>query len=268
MPVYKTKAIVLKSYKLGEADKIVKLFSGNRGIIDAVAKGSRKIKSKFGGRLELFNFVDLELSEGKTLDIITSAEILRNFKNIPLDFNKFLFCQMISEIVLRTHLKGSDDSSTLFKLMYVCFNEIDSIISGDICEVEKVAAFFLAKFLKITGYIPVIENCIICDKGIDRKVFEQDTSHDRLFFSIDLGGIICQQCSIKVKDSAGSKKAITGKEYDLLGLLFNYNLKDFRSVSSDPITLNNIYDLLGGYIKYHTECGLDIYTYLKKIISR
>jgi len=99
MPSYKAKAVILKSYKLGESDRIIKMYSQQDGIISAVAKGARKTRSKFGGRLELFNIVDLEISTGKSLDIITQAEILKSFKNISSDFYKFVFCEMISEIV-------------------------------------------------------------------------------------------------------------------------------------------------------------------------
>jgi DNA repair protein RecO (recombination protein O) len=155
MSSYKTKAIVLKSYKLGESDKIIKIFSRKDGVVSAVAKGSRKIKSKFGGRLELFNFVDLELTRGKNLDIITSVEILKNFKNIPLDFNKFILGELISEIILKTQSTDTEIADFLFKLIYVCFSEIDNIEPGDIDTIKKTACFFGAKFLKISGFRPI-----------------------------------------------------------------------------------------------------------------
>src|SRR3989304_6780738 len=124
MPSFKTKAVVLKTYKLGETDKIIKLFSREYGAVDAVAKGVRKIRSRFGGRLELFNFVELELSKGRNLDIINQAEIIKNFRNISSDFNKFLFSQFISEVVVKAHLSGGETSQAIFKLLYICLNEI------------------------------------------------------------------------------------------------------------------------------------------------
>lgn len=126
MPSYKTKAIVLKSYNLGEADKILKLFSKDNGLIDAVAKGARKIKSRFGGRLELFNFVELELSRGRNLDIINQAELLKNFSDIPNDFNKFLLSQFMCQIVLKTHFSETEVTPAIFKLLYVCLNAINA----------------------------------------------------------------------------------------------------------------------------------------------
>ena len=89
-------------------------------------KGARKVRSKFGGRLELFNLVDLELTTGRNLDIINQVEIIKSFKNIASDFYKFVFCEIISKIILKTQVSGGDSSPLLFKLIYICFNEINS----------------------------------------------------------------------------------------------------------------------------------------------
>jgi len=255
MSSYRAKAIILKAYKLGEADKIVKLYSQKNGLIDAVAKGARKIKSKFGGRLELFNFIDLELASGKSLDIITSAEILKNFSNIPLDFNKFIFCQLISEIVLKMHLHTNEASPVLFKLIYVCFNEIDNLPKDDIYSTEKVICFFIAKFLKITGYSPIIENCISCGKAI----------MDKIYFSIKRGGVICTVCSKSAeKNTPDIKKDLNLAHYMLISDLFSRKFKDFRSIDFDGTVLEDVYKLLSDYFNYHTDCHIDCYNYLKK----
>jgi DNA repair protein RecO (recombination protein O) len=258
MPSYRAKAIILKSYKLGESDKIIKMYSQKDGIISAVARGSRKIKSKFGGRLELFNFVDLELATGRNLDIITQAEIIKSFKNIPLDFNKFILCQIISEVILKTHLSGPEASPLLFKLVYVCYNEIDSMPVGDIYLIEKIGAFFIAKFLKITGYSPLITSCCKCGVSIGL---------DNLFFSIRLGGILCRSCGQKVENTPDLKKTLSDQGHELLYYMFNYNLKKFRELQINPIILSDIYKLIGDYMKYHTECDVDVYTYINKVVN-
>lgn len=262
MPSYKTKAIVLKSYKIGEADKIIKLFSQKRGPIDGIAKGSRKMKSRFGGRLELFNFIDLELTTGRNLDIITQAEIIKTFKNIPLDFNKYLFCQLISEVVLKTHFSDTESSPILFKLIYVCFNEIDSTGSDSIYPVEKIAAFFLAKFLKITGYAPLIESCSKCGAEINTEHLQ-----DPLFYSISLGGIVCSSCSLKLESISPMKSRISREKYIYLYSLFNSKLKEYRQIDTSHDNLDEIYKLIGDHIKYHTDCRIDIFTYLDKVVS-
>ncbi len=235
MPSFKAKAVVLKTHNLGEADKILRLYSQEKGLIDAVAKGARKFKSKFGGRLELFNFVDCELSKGKSLDILTQAELVKNFKNISSDFNKFLFCQLISEIILKTHPLESESSqktaSLLFKLIYVSFNEIDSAAPGELYLLEKTAAFFIAKYLKITGYAPLISTCCKCGAKIGTEnsdSFSTNSENSLTFstnlesthsfstssgnnhaFSIKLGGILCRNCSAGLENHPEIKKLIS-----------------------------------------------------------
>lgn len=191
MPSYKAKAFVLKSYKLGESDKIVKLYSGEFGLIDGIAKGARKPKSRFIGRLELFNLLDLEIARGRSLDIITQVEILKNFKNIAGDFYKFVFCELISDIVLKTH-SDKETSPLLFKLLYVCFNEINNLDYEDVISLKKLMCFFEAKYLKIIGYSPSLKSCSKCGAEIKSKV--ASLGKGKVFFSNKFGGIICQDC--------------------------------------------------------------------------
>lgn len=264
MPSYRAKAIILKSYKLGESDKIIKMYSQKDGIISAVAKGSRKIKSKFGGRLELFNFVDLELATGRNLDIITQAEIIKSFKNIPLDFNKFVLCELISEIILKTQSTGIEVSHLLFKLIYVCFSEIDGLAAGDAGAIKKAACFFGAKFLKIIGLNPITSSCSKCGSDID--VFNSFLSLQKnILFSIKNGGIICQQCITNPGENL-EVRILTIEGYKFLDDLFHKKLKDFRSIEVSPESINKIYKLIRDYIEYHTECSIDSFNYLNKIV--
>jgi len=89
--------------------------------------------------------------------VITQAEIIKNFKHIPSDFNKFLFCQLISEIVLKTHLAGSENAPVIFKLLYVCFNEIDAPATKwrIIPEIKKIGLILISseKIIKDRNYL-------------------------------------------------------------------------------------------------------------------
>ncbi len=258
MPSYKAKAIILKSYKLGESDKIVKMYSRDGDIISAVAKGARKVRSRFGGRLELFNVVDLELNTGRNLDIINQVEIIKSFKNIASDFYKFVFCEIISKIILKTQVSGGDLSPLLFKLIYICFNEINNQDLEDIVALKKTMCFFGIKFLKITGYIPLLENCCKCN----RQLKELYSFHkDEIYFSIRYGGILCKKCA----DSSADREALSVPDYRFLYDLFNLKLEDFRDMEVNLPTIKRVYQLIENYIVYHTECNVDSFKYLKKI---
>ncbi|NIR39720.1 MAG: DNA repair protein RecO, partial [Actinobacteria bacterium] len=84
------KGIVLRSYPFGEADRVVVLLSPNHGKLRTVAKGVRKTKSRFGGRLEPFTHVDLVLYEGRNLDTITQAEVIEAFPTLRGDLDRVL----------------------------------------------------------------------------------------------------------------------------------------------------------------------------------
>ena len=74
--LYRDAGVVLRTHKLGEADRIITLLTRERGLVRAAAKGVRKTTSRFGGRLEPFMHVDLQLAEGRSLDIITQVETI------------------------------------------------------------------------------------------------------------------------------------------------------------------------------------------------
>jgi len=258
MPSYKAKAVILKSYKLGESDKIIKMYSQQDGIISAVAKGARKAKSKFGGRLELFNIVDLEISTGKSLDIITQAEILKSFKNISSDFYKFVFCETVSEIVLKTQQHSGGSSEILFKLIYVCFNEIDGFNNEDIVSLKKAVCFFVAKSIKIIGYNPLLKNCCKC--GMDMKDLYSFRSSN-ISFSVKFGGILCEKCSEFLE---GTVK-LDVSTYRFLCDVFNLKIEDFRDMEVNLQVLKKVRSLMENYITYHIDCNIKSFKYLKKI---
>src|ERR1700674_1002808 len=85
---YKTEAVALRSFRLGEADRVLHLYTLDRGRVGAVAKGVRKTKSKFGARLEPLSHVALQLYEGRELDIVTQAESVDHFRRIRGDLDR------------------------------------------------------------------------------------------------------------------------------------------------------------------------------------
>ena len=97
--LYKDEGVVLKTIKLGEADRIVTLFTRHNGKVRAVAKGVRKTKSRFGGRLEPFTRVDLMIYRGRNLDTITSAEILTPYKEMRTDYARLTAAAAVAEVI-------------------------------------------------------------------------------------------------------------------------------------------------------------------------
>src|SRR5918912_2675296 len=82
MALYRSKGIVLRSIRYGEADRILDLYTQDAGLVSTIAKGIRRTRSRFGGRLEPLSCVDFLAYEGRTLDTITQVEVLRSFHGV------------------------------------------------------------------------------------------------------------------------------------------------------------------------------------------
>ena len=257
MPTYKARSIILRSHKLGEADRIIRMYSSEGRVISAVAKGSRKTRSRFRGRLELFHLVDMELTRGRELDIINQAEIIHCFSNIPGDFYKFVFAEIISNIILKTQ-SSADENLALFKLLYVCLNEIDNTGQDDEITLKKILCFFEAKFLQVTGFTPLLDRCSSCNKDPgDLYVMEKAD----VFFSVRYGGVLCRRCS----SGNGSRVILNASAFRLLSDLFRSKIEDLRDAEPEPRNLKKVYRLLEDYLVFHTDCTVDSFSYLKKI---
>src|SRR3954454_21292169 len=109
MSLYRDEAVVVRTYRLGEADRIIVLFTKARGKVRAVAKGVRKTTSRFGARLEPTTHVALQLYEGRNLDTITQAETVDHFRAIRDDLDRLTRATSLLEVVDAIVQEGEDD---------------------------------------------------------------------------------------------------------------------------------------------------------------
>lgn len=274
MPTYKAKGLVVKSYRLGEADKIVKIFTPDIGLISAVAKGAFNIKSKFSGRLELYNVIDCEFSQGKTLDIVSQAEILEIFNSISCDFLKFNYSQLISEMILKTQSEKAS-SHNLFKLTYLVIKKINNIGINDEVLLQVIIIFFMINFSKIMGHTPMLKYCTVCGKRILKEsgadnndktginIIEKyiDDKGFSTFFSVEYGGTVCRNCS------SGKSGIIflNTREASLLARLFYCHLEELTDNCTNIKTSSKLLDLMAEYVSFHSEISIASLAYLKKI---
>ncbi|MDO8885836.1 DNA repair protein RecO [Candidatus Oleimmundimicrobium sp.] len=177
----KTKGIVLKSIKLGEADKIITFFTDSQGKISAVAKGLRRTKSKFGGRLEPFTYVDLLLYQGRNLDTITQTEIIDSFSEIREDLNKIAYGFSALDLVNKISVEHEKDRRVFEFLLSSLRTLSKTSVNMDLF----LVAFDL-KLLSLSGFLPVLSRCVICDKAV--------SGFEKIFFSCGNGGLVCEKC--------------------------------------------------------------------------
>ena len=189
MVVYRSKGLVLRSIRYGEADRILDLYTRDSGLVSAIAKGIRRTRSRFGARLEPFSCVDFVAYHGRTLDTITQAEVLRSFHNVREDLARFeAAAGMVGSV---RALSGGDVADRrVFNLLY---NGLDALEMRGSSFGEIEAAFGL-KLSVIAGYAPQLDDCPSC--GI-----KLDEAPQPLYFAPAFGGVLCPDCRSATADA-------------------------------------------------------------------
>ena len=175
--IHRDEGIVLRTYKLGEADRIVVFLTKARGKVRAVAKGVRKTKSKFGSRLEPMSHCVLQFYEGRELDIVTQAESIDNFRAVREDLDRIGRGVSMLEVADQLAQEG-EVNPQLYRMLLGALRTLETSAS------PLVTPAFYWKVLALEGYRPEVETCVQC--GAD------DTP--LVAFDLESGGLLCRTC--------------------------------------------------------------------------
>jgi len=176
--LYKAQGIVLRSMRLGEADRIVTVYTSTHGRVRGVAKGVRRTKSRFGARLDAFTHVDLVLYKGRSdLDVITQADILVRPKRLREDYASFCAASAMADAVDRT----TPERERNVRLFMLLRSGLEALEAGA-ADPALLAYAFLAKMASTSGLHPTLNFCVECG------------SPNRIAFSHDRGGAVCGRC--------------------------------------------------------------------------
>ena len=176
MGLYRDEAVVLRTMRLGEADRIVTLLTRGRGKVRAVAKGVRKTKSRFGGRLEPPTHVSLLMYEGRELDIVTQAETLDHFGAIRDDLDRLARATSMLEAV--DQVAQEREPSPRLYLMLV--GALRALAARD---APLIVPAFFWKLLSLEGSHPLLDRCASC--GAEEALEAYDQAE---------GGVLCRSC--------------------------------------------------------------------------
>jgi DNA repair protein RecO (recombination protein O) len=246
--LYKTKGIVLRTRKLGEADKIVTLYTNTRGKVDAVAKGIRRTKSKFGARLEPFSLVSLLLYEGRSLDIISQAETIDSFKPLREDLERLTYASAALELIDKLGLEG-ESGGLLFGLLQKELKTLAEASQG----LKLLIAAFNFKAMSLSGYRPDFTSCSNC----------QEKPGPPLWFNPASGGILCHRCAAQgVTPEALIRLSL--EELDLLRKMIGNSLEEIVNLKVVSDLEEKLFDLSLRYINYHLQLGLKSHAYIGK----
>lgn len=179
MATYREQGIVLRTYKLGETDRILHLLTQGRGKVRAVAKGVRRPGSRFGGRLEAFSHVDLQLYEGRSLDVVNQAELIVSHAGVRAEFATSVAASVIVEVVDIAAQEGERDIP-LFLLLRAALTALDAAPDEPSVFVDA----FLLRSAAIAGFQVHTDGCAVCGRH---------GAHG--FLSVRAGGALCASCA-------------------------------------------------------------------------
>jgi DNA repair protein RecO (recombination protein O) len=179
MGTYRDQGIVLRSYKLGETDRIVHLLTQGRGKVRAVAKGVRRPGSRFGGRLEAYSHVDLQLYEGRNLDIVNQAELIAAHAAVREDFARSACASVMVELTDVVAQEGEKDNA-LFLQLRAGLQALDARPEEPTVFVDA----FLLRAASVVGFHVFTDACAICRR-----------TGPHAFLSVKGGGTLCADCA-------------------------------------------------------------------------
>lgn len=208
--LYRDTAVVLRTYKLGEADRIVVLLTEHHGKVRAVAKGVRKTLSRFGARLEPMSHVRLLLAQGRDLDIVSQAESVESLAPMVADLDHLTAGIAVLEAADQMSLDREPNAS----LYHMVVGALRTI--GEQGTTLVVPAFFW-KLLALEGVRPQLDLCVRC--GEDNAL---------IAFDMHQGGALCRNCR--------SGAPMSEEALDLMRMILGGRLKDALAQPSSSAT--------------------------------
>ncbi len=231
---YQTEAIIIKRVKLGEADKILTLYTPHSGKIQAVAKGVRRPKSKLAGHLELLTHSQIWLARGRNLDTVTGAQTITSF--LPLKSDLWLTsCALYITELANQFTADHIENSPLFKLLLETLEHL--------CEdsdKELVLRYYEINMLSQVGYRPQLEHCVLCNQAL------MPTTNS---FSSAAGGMLCSNCA----QSEFSTRPLSVNTLKVLRFLQNNDWTVSNRLKVDQTLSRGLEAVMKDYLRYLLE---------------
>lgn len=242
MRLSRDEAIVLRTQKLGEADRIITLLTRSSGRVRAVGRGVRRTTSKFGARLEPFMHVDVQIAAGHSLDVIAQVETLSPFaRPIGADYARYTAGTAMLETAERLVAEEGEPAVQHYLLL---FGGLRALADG-VHEPTLVLDSFLLRALAVSGYAPSFDSCARCGlEGPHRN------------FSAGAGGILCNGC--RLPGSARPSVEVVR----LLGALL---AGDWQTADAVDVSYRNpASGIVAAYLQWHLERTLRSLPYVER----
>ncbi|GEP47674.1 DNA repair protein RecO [Microbacterium saccharophilum] len=241
MPTYRDEVVVLRTHKLGEADRIVTMLSRRHGKLRAVAKGVRRTSSRFGARLEPFMVADVQLYQGRSLDIIQQAESLGSYgAEIAVHYDRYTAAHAMVETADR--LNEAEATPQQYLLLV---GGLRSLARGDHAS-RAVLDSYLLRAMALSGWAPGLGDCARCGAVGPHE-----------WFVAQLGGTVCSACA-----PVGSAR-LRPETGDLLRALMAGEWDDVDAAS--PGATGAASGLIAAYAQWHLERGIRSLSHIEAV---
>jgi DNA repair protein RecO (recombination protein O) len=243
---YQVEALIIRKIKLGEADRIISLYTPEMGKIEAVAKGVRRPKSKMAGHLELLTHSRIRLARGRNLDTVIGSETLEGFMALKNDLWLTSCGLYVAELVNQFAPERVSDPD-LFQLL------LDTLVRlSDAANTELILRYFELSLLHKTGYRPQLQTCVACGTVLKPV--------SNVFCSI-AGGILCPDCA---RDNPSGFPI----SVDAIKVLRLFQKSSYEIIARLKINSELYFELksvLAGYIRFLLEREVKSATWLDSL---
>ena len=232
--VYSTPAIVLRQRKLGDADKILTLYSASKGKLEAVAKGVRRSRSKLAGHVEPLSHANFQLAQGKSLDIVTQCETIESFADLRDDLDRMSRALYACELLDR-FTEPREEHFDLYRLL---LDTLRRIAARD--DIDTPVRYMEMQLLHALGYRPELDECVTC-----RERLQPVTN----YWTAGGGGVVCPRC----RREEAAVRPISANAVKLLRLLLHASWNDVSRITIDASLALELERALIEYVRWVLE---------------
>ncbi len=244
---FRLEAVVLRHADWGEADRMLTLYSRERGKVRALAKGARKVRSRKAGHLEPFTRVALQLAQGRDLLIVTQADTVDAYLPLREDLLKTGHAAYVVELLDRFTYEEESENYAIFRLLAETLGRIAAEPDA-----WQAIRFYEMRLLDHLGFRPHLFECSNC--GAQIQAVDQ-------YFSPAQGGVLCPRCGTGLPGAW--KVSVEALKY--LRHFQRSGYAEARRAHPAPEVMKEIETLVQGYLTYLLERGLNTPEFIRKI---
>lgn len=239
MATFETEALVLKQFDLGESDRLITLYTKEKGKLKAVARGARKGNKTRSGLVLPFSYHNFTLYQGRSLAKINHIESIAMNSKLRDDLDYMAYASVVSEYIERAGLEDEADQA-LFSLLAII---LEKMAQAQKDELLFYLVIFKAKLLLLLGVKPEIENCTVCGEKVKLKKGAP--------ISVEEGGAICKNCFNKNEHYKYSFFSLT--ELRALYKIIFAQISQLKKVQFSNNILEKINKITEKFLIYHLE---------------